>query len=152
MPEHVRPVSVLIVQELPSYMLTPNLHIVTRHFWQMEEQWGPLSHMGKLFMECSVQKMKSAVAERVSREPEKTMLNGELLCAALDKQPHMGTELFDKLIPAHSAAPLHIHTYDDGNDVGEKLLHRSEKVTGQGMTVDPQQTASEEHAVAYAMA
>jgi hypothetical protein len=33
-----------------------------------------------------------------------------------------------------------------------KLLHCGHKVTGQGKTVDPQQTASEEHVVAYAMA
>jgi hypothetical protein len=123
---------VLTVQELPSYMLTPNLYIVTRHFWQMEEQWEPLSHIGELFMERSVQKMKSAVAGRVSRNPEKTMLNGELLRAVLDKQPHMGTELFDKLIPAHSAAPLHGHAYDGGNDVGEKVAALRSQSHGTG--------------------
>jgi hypothetical protein len=97
---------VVYVQDFPAYMMTPNLHMVRCHFTQMEDQWGPVSNMGELFMERSVQSMKSTVKGRVCSEPEKSILRAELLRTALSKLPKSGTDLFDKLIPAHSAAPL----------------------------------------------
>lgn len=135
----------LLQTAFPSSMLTPYLHLVARHFWQYEKAWGPLSGCSELYMERSVQCSKSAVTGCLSREPEKTILIGELTRAALNLLPNSGRSLFNRLIPKYSEAPLNGTLYDNGNAVGEQLLHKGRQLTGRGWSPDTRLSPAQLH-------
>jgi hypothetical protein len=101
--------------QVPSSMLTPNLHVVTYRLMHQELARGPAANENEYYMERYMLEPKRRNAHRTTAQPEVTHLRHvEMPRRALSRSAvQYGCKSLQELVPASSARHVvHKHLYD----------------------------------------